>query len=74
MTSDNRIHILRDGTLMITNAGSEDVGEYECMARNSAGEVKSPAYSLSLVNQSKYLIYPNLSRNLPLVWNHCLQQ
>ncbi|XP_071837121.1 peroxidasin homolog isoform X3 [Apostichopus japonicus] len=53
MTSDNRIHILRDGTLMITNAGSEDVGEYECMARNSAGEVKSPAYSLSLVNQTK---------------------
>lgn len=50
-TFDNRIHILSDGTLMIQSAGSEDVGQYECMARNSAGEVKSLAYSLSLIDQ-----------------------
>lgn len=52
-TFDNRIHILSDGTLMIQSAGSEDVGQYECMARNSAGEVKSLAYSLSLIDQSE---------------------
>jgi len=36
-----RYTIMDDGTLMIANVQSEDVGSYECVARSEAGEVKS---------------------------------
>jgi peroxidase len=39
--SDPRYSVLKDGTLMIENALLEDVGVYECMAKNPAGDVKS---------------------------------
>ncbi|GLH03915.1 Peroxidasin, partial [Gryllus bimaculatus] len=38
---DPRYSKLSDGTLMIENAVDSDIGVYECMAKNPAGEVKS---------------------------------
>lgn len=37
----DRYSILTDGTLMIENTQGDDVGFYECMASNPAGEVRS---------------------------------
>jgi peroxidase len=40
---DPRYSKLSDGTLMIENTLDSDVGVYECMAKNPAGEAKSRA-------------------------------
>lgn len=37
----SRYSVLQDGTLMIENAQETDQGVYECMAKNSLGEVRS---------------------------------
>jgi hypothetical protein len=36
-----RYSVLQDGTLMIANAVLDDVGAYECVAKNTAGQSKS---------------------------------
>uniref|UniRef100_A0A673VJC2 Peroxidasin like n=1 Tax=Suricata suricatta TaxID=37032 RepID=A0A673VJC2_SURSU len=38
---DTRLNMFADGTLMIRNTRESDQGEYQCMARNSAGEVRT---------------------------------
>ncbi|CAK7289594.1 Probable oxidoreductase PXDNL [Vulpes lagopus] len=41
LKDDHRLNLFDDGTLMIRNTRESDQGEYQCMARNSAGEVKT---------------------------------
>uniref|UniRef100_A0A8C8WC56 Lactoperoxidase n=1 Tax=Panthera leo TaxID=9689 RepID=A0A8C8WC56_PANLE len=41
LEDDTRLNLFDDGTLMIRNTRESDQGEYQCMARNSAGEVKT---------------------------------
>ncbi|XP_032171564.1 peroxidasin-like protein isoform X3 [Mustela erminea] len=41
LEDDSRFNLFDDGTLMIRNTRESDQGEYQCMARNSAGEVKT---------------------------------
>uniref|UniRef100_A0A8I3Q2P6 Lactoperoxidase n=1 Tax=Canis lupus familiaris TaxID=9615 RepID=A0A8I3Q2P6_CANLF len=41
LEDDHRLNLFDDGTLMIRNTRESDQGEYQCMARNSAGEVKT---------------------------------
>ena len=45
--SDPRINQLEDGTLMIYNTKDSDKGEYQCMAKNPMGEVKTNKVQLS---------------------------
>ncbi|XP_043926194.1 peroxidasin homolog isoform X2 [Protopterus annectens] len=42
MKDDSRLNLLEDGTLMIQNTRETDQGVYQCMAKNAAGEVKTP--------------------------------
>ncbi|XP_013189364.2 peroxidasin isoform X1 [Amyelois transitella] len=37
----NRYEVMDNGTLMVHNADMEDIGDFECMAKNPAGEVRS---------------------------------
>ena len=46
--SPGRYTILEDGTLMIENAQNTDMGTYECVARNTAGEVKTDSVELRM--------------------------
>lgn len=41
MKDNARLNLLDDGTLMILNTRESDQGVYQCMAKNSAGEVKT---------------------------------
>ena len=43
-----RYSILDDGTLMIQNAQDDDMGAYECIARNDAGEAKTDSVQLRM--------------------------
>ncbi|XP_078069336.1 peroxidasin homolog isoform X3 [Mustelus asterias] len=42
MKYNPRLNLLDDGTLMIQNTQEDDQGVYQCMAKNVAGEVKTP--------------------------------
>ncbi|XP_072417108.1 peroxidasin homolog isoform X3 [Chiloscyllium punctatum] len=42
MKYNPRLNLLDDGTLMIKNTQEDDQGVYQCMAKNVAGEVKTP--------------------------------
>ncbi|XP_067878223.1 peroxidasin homolog isoform X2 [Heterodontus francisci] len=42
MKYNPRLNLLDDGTLMIQNIQEDDQGVYQCMAKNVAGEVKTP--------------------------------
>ncbi|XP_075856627.1 peroxidasin homolog isoform X2 [Microcebus murinus] len=46
MTTDSRLNLLDDGTLMIQNTQETDQGIYQCMAKNVAGEVKTQEVTL----------------------------
>lgn len=46
--TEGRYNILEDGTLMIEDARDTDEGSYECIARNTAGEVKTEAVELRM--------------------------
>lgn len=46
--SQGRYTILDDGTLMIPNAQDDDQGTYECIARNTNGEVKAESVQLRM--------------------------
>ncbi|KAG8520823.1 Peroxidasin-like protein, partial [Galemys pyrenaicus] len=41
LKDDTRLNLFDDGTLMIRNTRESDQGVYQCMARNSVGEVKT---------------------------------
>lgn len=47
---DPRYHLLSDGTLKIENADNTVTGDYECIAKNSMGEVKSRHARMALGN------------------------
>ncbi|XP_077147460.1 peroxidasin homolog [Ranitomeya variabilis] len=49
MKEDARLNLLEDGTLMIQNTQETDQGIYQCMAKNVAGEVKTPEVTLRYV-------------------------
>lgn len=49
--TDPRINQLEDGTLMIYNTKESDKGEYQCMARNPAGEVKTNKVQLTYTDR-----------------------
>lgn len=55
--------ILEDGTLMIENAQDDDVGSYECIARNAAGEVKTNTVELRMQHSynepPRFLVQPS---------------
>ncbi len=40
MRSNGRIEVQDDGTLIINNANNEDIGEYECIAKNKIGDAR----------------------------------
>ncbi|XP_066570686.1 peroxidasin isoform X1 [Amia ocellicauda] len=46
MRDDSRLNLLEDGTLMIQDTRETDQGVYQCMAKNVAGEVKTPQVTL----------------------------
>lgn len=48
--NDPRYHLLSDGTLKIENVDTTVVGSYECIAKNSLGEVKSRQARMTLGN------------------------
>ncbi|XP_053395477.1 peroxidasin-like isoform X2 [Mercenaria mercenaria] len=50
-TTERRYNILEDGTLMIEDARDTDEGTYECIARNTAGEVKTDGVELRMNEQ-----------------------
>ncbi|XP_053624986.1 peroxidasin [Plodia interpunctella] len=37
----NRYEVMHNGTLMVHSANMEDIGDFECMAKNPAGEARS---------------------------------
>ncbi|XP_054548247.1 probable oxidoreductase PXDNL isoform X2 [Talpa occidentalis] len=47
LKDDTRLNLFDDGTLMIRNTRESDQGAYQCMARNSAGEVKTQKVMLT---------------------------
>ncbi|XP_074062925.1 putative oxidoreductase PXDNL isoform X5 [Macrotis lagotis] len=56
-----RLNLLDDGTLMILNTRESDQGVYQCMAKNSAGEVKTQNAILrytSLPTKPSFVIQP----------------
>ncbi|XP_063223547.1 peroxidasin isoform X7 [Bacillus rossius redtenbacheri] len=57
--ADPRYSKLADGTLMIQNTVDADVGVYECMAKNPAGEAKSRA---ATINYQKSRVKPHFRR------------
>lgn len=46
MRDDSRLNLLEDGTLMIQDTRETDQGVYQCMAKNVAGQVKTPQVTL----------------------------
>ncbi|XP_063968758.1 peroxidasin homolog isoform X1 [Lytechinus pictus] len=54
---DHKYNILDDGTLMIQNASGDDEGQYECMARNALGEVKTQPVSLRYFGAPRAPVY-----------------
>lgn len=58
-----RHSILEDGTLMIQNAQDDDMGTYECIARNDAGEAKTDTVQLRmrkpLQEPPRFLVEPS---------------
>lgn len=63
-----------DGTLMIQNAQDDDMGTYECIARNVAGEVKTDTVQLRMQKNfngrifKPYTVKPVLSK--PVLSKH----
>ena len=58
-----RHSILEDGTLMIQNAQDDDMGTYECIARNDAGEAKTDTVQLRMrkpLQGNKLITEPDL--------------
>ncbi|CAB3373221.1 Hypothetical predicted protein [Cloeon dipterum] len=56
-----RYSVLDDGTLMISNAVLEDVGSFECVAKNSVGQTKSRSAVMRVgrtVDKPKFVINP----------------
>ncbi|XP_036622985.1 peroxidasin-like protein [Trichosurus vulpecula] len=61
MKDNARLNLLDDGTLMILNTRESDQGVYQCMAKNSAGEVKTQNVILrytSLPSKPSFVIQP----------------
>ncbi|KAM9099196.1 putative oxidoreductase PXDNL isoform 2-T2 [Sarcophilus harrisii] len=61
MKDNARLNLLEDGTLMILNTRESDQGVYQCMAKNSAGEVKTQNAILrytSLPTKPSFVIQP----------------
>uniref|UniRef100_A0A452TKP2 Lactoperoxidase n=1 Tax=Ursus maritimus TaxID=29073 RepID=A0A452TKP2_URSMA len=61
LEDDTRLNLFDDGTLMIRNTRESDQGEYQCMARNSAGEVKTQNAMLRYSNppaKPSFIIQP----------------
>ncbi|XP_074134262.1 putative oxidoreductase PXDNL isoform X3 [Sminthopsis crassicaudata] len=61
MKDNSRLNLLEDGTLMILNTRESDQGVYQCMAKNSAGEVKTQNAILrytSLPTKPSFVIQP----------------
>uniref|UniRef100_A0A5F8GBW9 Peroxidasin like n=1 Tax=Monodelphis domestica TaxID=13616 RepID=A0A5F8GBW9_MONDO len=61
MKDNARLNLLDDGTLMILNTRESDQGVYQCMAKNSAGEVKTQNAILrytSLPTKPSFVIQP----------------
>uniref|UniRef100_A0A4X2K4Z1 Uncharacterized protein n=1 Tax=Vombatus ursinus TaxID=29139 RepID=A0A4X2K4Z1_VOMUR len=61
MKDNARLNLLDDGTLMILNTRESDQGVYQCMAKNSAGEVKTQNAILrytSLPSKPSFVIQP----------------
>ena len=52
LESSSRYQVMEDGTLMIHNTQDADAGVYECVARNSLGEVRANAVHLRQLTQA----------------------
>ncbi|XP_059477617.1 peroxidasin isoform X1 [Neocloeon triangulifer] len=66
-----RYSVLGDGTLMIANAALDDVGVYECLARNSAGHTKSRS---AVMRVGRTVAKPRFSLNPEDYYGHQGQQ
>lgn len=49
----SRVNILPDGSLRVDKASESDIGQYECMAKNDMGEVKSKSAKMIVHEHSE---------------------
>lgn len=72
MTTDSRLNLLDDGTLMIQNTRETDQGVYQCMAKNAAGEAKTQEVTLRYFGSPGTWTEPHMRVPLGLVFRSSL--
>lgn len=68
----NRLQILPSGSLRINSVESNDIGVYECIGRNSMGEIKTPPVRMQLDTATYHIDnthYNNIISNKHLVYD-----
>lgn len=64
--NQNKYKIIDNGSLLIENIEESDRGYYECMAKNSDGEVKSRPARM-ILKRPEQTLRPSYGNTLPLV-------
>lgn len=59
----NQYQIFSNGTFVINNASLYDNGEYVCVARNDAGQKRSPPAHLNVFEKPSFLVQPETSKH-----------